>query len=408
MMSITAKDSEVRENDGRGTIKVIDRPTFILKTREGESRAVSPSQRNGANKKETDCSSSNVSSKIPDPARTILPTCLEMTNSGKFMDENMQLCENSLEFLYDQQDFLVVGCLGAQGVGKSTIMSLLTSTYASNVFPIQDISHHESGANCTSGIDFFVTKNRVIYLDTQPILSDSTIDYSISYDQKKPTTDFASIETNLELQSLQFAAFLFSVCHVIIFVQDWFVDPNLVRFLQTAEMLKPSSTTNMDQDYVEYYPHIIFLHNKAELQDFTPNIVEKIKDFYSKVFATSRLQIHSGLDTSNQSTDTGLNLFFIPKITNEETAMRQNEKKLIERLKTKIHGVNRNPMTPSTLTEKNWQVLQCNYFSSSVIYDGKISLISVVIESFRYHYVSKVMEAIKKSHLSSEYGRLMP
>lgn len=91
------------------------------------------------------------------------------------------------------------------------------------------MSHHESGSNCTSGIDFFVTKNRVIYLDTQPILSGSTIDYSTCYDQKKPAADFASMETNLELQSLQFAAFLFSVCHVVIFVQDWFVDPNLVR-----------------------------------------------------------------------------------------------------------------------------------------------------------------------------------
>ncbi|XP_076652556.1 nonsense-mediated mRNA decay factor SMG9 [Halictus rubicundus] len=377
MMSITTKDSEMRDSEGRGTIKVIDRPTFILKTREGESRAVSPSQRNGGNKKETE--SSNVCSKIPDPCRTLLSPCIEMTTSVKFMDENMQLCENSLEYLYDQQDFLVVGCLGAQGVGKSTIMSLLTSNYASNVFPVQDMSHHESGANCTSGIDFFVTKNRVIYLDTQPILSGSTIDYSISYDQKKPTTDFANIETNLELQSLQFAAFLFSVCHVIIFVQDWIIDPNLVRFLQTAEMLKPSSTSNMDQDYVEYYPHIVFLHNKAELQDFTPNITEKTKDFYSKVFSASRLQTHSGLDMSPQSTDASLNLFFIPEIVNEESAMRQNEKKLIERLKTKIHGVSRNPMTPTTLTEKNW-----------------------------YHYVSRVMEAIKKSHLSSEYGRLMP
>ena len=42
-------------------------------------------------------------------------------------------------------------------------------------------------------------------------------------------------------------------------------------------MLKPSSTSNMDQDYVEYYPHIVFLHNKAELQDFTPRSMEKVK-----------------------------------------------------------------------------------------------------------------------------------
>lgn len=378
MMPIASKDTDTKDGEGRALIKVIDRPTFILKTREGESRAVSPSQRNGS-KKEAE-SSSNIPSKLPDPTRTIISTCLEMNSCIKFMDENMQLCENALEFLYDQQDFLVVGCLGAQGVGKSTIMSLLTSNYAPDIFPVQDISHHESGANCTVGIDIFTTKNRVIYLDTQPILSASSIDYSASYDQKKPTTDFVNTESNLELQSLQFAAFLFSVCHVIIFVQDWFVDPNLVRFLQTAEMLKPSSTANMDQDYVEYYPHIVFLHNKAELQDFMPNNIERMKEFYNKVFSSSRLQTHSGLDMSKDSNEGGLNLVLVPCSTNEEEpALTQNERKLMEKLKTKIHGVTRNPMTPSTLTEKNW-----------------------------YHYVSKVMEAIKKSHLSSEYGRLMP
>ncbi|XP_050596566.1 nonsense-mediated mRNA decay factor SMG9 isoform X1 [Bombus affinis] len=379
MLPIATKDLETKDGDSRGTIKVIDRPTFILKTREGENRAVSPNQRNGVCKKQGD-TPSNVSSKIQDPIRTVLSTCPEMTSCVKFMDENMQLCESPLEFLYDQQDFLVVGCLGAQGVGKSTIMSFLTSNIASGIFPTQDTMHHESGANCTIGIDFFVTKNRVIYLDTQPILSGSTIDYSTCYDQKKSTTDFINTETNLELQSLQFAAFLFSVCHIIIFVQDWFVDPNLVRFLQTAEMLKPSSTSNMDQDYVEYYPHIVFLHNKAELQDLTPHSMENVKEFYGKLFSSSRLQIHSGLDMSNHSMEAGLNLFFIPCIVNEdEVTIHQNEKKLIEKLRTKIHGVTRNPMTPSTLTEKDW-----------------------------YHYVSRVMEAIKKSHLSSEYGRLMP
>ena len=49
------------------------------------------------------------------------------------------------------------------------------------------------------------------------------------------------------------------------------------RFLQAAEMLKPSSTTTMDQEYVEYYPHILFLHNKAEVQDFLPTNIELMK-----------------------------------------------------------------------------------------------------------------------------------
>ncbi|XP_043289638.1 protein SMG9 isoform X2 [Venturia canescens] len=326
MGSSSLKDSEAKDHDGRLSIKVAERPTFILKTREGESRAVSPSQRNGV-KKETE-TQANTSAKSLEP-RKLISNCIEMTNCIKFMDESMQLCENPLDYLYDQQDFLVVGVLGPQGVGKSTILSLLTSNYASNIFAAQKLSHHESGANCTS------------------------------------------------------------VCHVIIFVQDWFVDPNLVRFLQTAEMLKPSSTTNMDQDYVEYYPHILFLQNKAEIHDFLPSTLETMRDFYSRAFATSRLQTRSGLHMNSNSVDLQFNLFLIPNINlDDESTSWANEQlkfdekarnELIEELRKKIHGVSRNSMTPSALTEKNW-----------------------------YHYVSKVMEAIKKSHLSLEYGRLMP
>jgi protein SMG9 len=44
-MSITTKDLETKEIENRTLIKIVERPTFILKTREGENRAVSPSQR---------------------------------------------------------------------------------------------------------------------------------------------------------------------------------------------------------------------------------------------------------------------------------------------------------------------------------------------------------------------------
>ncbi|XP_014208604.1 protein SMG9 [Copidosoma floridanum] len=376
MIPIMTKDPSGKEGESRALIKVMDRPTFILKTREGENRAVSPNHRNG-NKKESDSHSSLLTKPIE--TRPVLSPCPELAGCIKFMDENMQLCENPLEYLQDQQDFLVVGCVGLQGVGKSTIMSYLTSSYVPDIFPTQNLSHHENGTNCTNGIDFYITKNRVIYLDTQPILSGSMVDYS-NFDQKKNSTDFVGNELNFELQSLQFLAFLFSVCHVIIFVQDWFVDPNLLRFLQAAEMLKPSSTTTMDQDYVEYYPHILFLHNKAEVQDFMPANIEMMKDFYNKTFSSSKLQTHSSLDMNSCFVDNQLNLFLFPLISkNTKPMFIEDEYKLTDQLKRKIHGVTRNAMTPSNLTERNW-----------------------------YHYVSKVAEAIKKSHLSSEYGRLMP
>jgi len=41
------------------------------------------------------------------------------------------------------------------------------------------------------------------------------------------------------------------------------------------------------------------------------------QDFYNKIFSSSRLQIHSGIDMSHCSTENGLNLFLIPRKSKE-------------------------------------------------------------------------------------------
>ena len=38
-------------------------------------------------------------------------------------------------------------------------------------------------------------------------------------------------------QSLQMAAFLFTVCHVVIVVQDWFTDINMYRYFVACTLL---------------------------------------------------------------------------------------------------------------------------------------------------------------------------
>lgn len=53
----------------------------------------------------------------------------EMKGSVKLVDEAFQFCDGSLEFLLDQNDFMVVGCLGLQGVGKSTLLSFLAGNH---------------------------------------------------------------------------------------------------------------------------------------------------------------------------------------------------------------------------------------------------------------------------------------
>ncbi|XP_041267573.1 protein SMG9, partial [Onychostruthus taczanowskii] len=49
----------------------------------------------------------------------------KMKSSIKLVDEQMNWCDSALEFLLEQTDVLVVGALGLQGTGKSTVMSLL-------------------------------------------------------------------------------------------------------------------------------------------------------------------------------------------------------------------------------------------------------------------------------------------
>lgn len=40
-----------------------------------------------------------------------------------------------------------------------------------------------------------------------------------------------------------------------------------------------------------------------------------------------------------------------------ESTLLEDKEQLVEKLRRKIHGVTRNAMTPSNLTEKNWLVI---------------------------------------------------
>lgn len=94
----------------------------------------------------------------------------------------------------------------------------------------------------------------------QPILSPSILDHLINNDRKLPpeyNLPHTYVETQVSVwqrlrtefsqqwlsdlslmkicqQSLQIAAFLFTVCHVVILVQDWFTDVNLYRWVPTS------------------------------------------------------------------------------------------------------------------------------------------------------------------------------
>ena len=74
----------------------------------------------------------------------------------------------------------------------------------------------------------YVSNERVIYLDTGPLLSASMLD-RLGQGEKKLGAEYGGGDTTLEVHNLQILSFLMSVSHVLIVVQDWIFDPNIIR-----------------------------------------------------------------------------------------------------------------------------------------------------------------------------------
>ena len=138
------------------------------------------------------------------------------TSSVKMIDSNLQWKDAGLDKLKDQEDFLVVGVLGLQGVGKSTIMSMLAGKKfvegKEAWFREQTLDQREKALHMTNGVEFAVTKERMILLDCQPMLSPSILDELIY--ERNNKMEFTG--PSIQMQSLQIATFMLTViyfCH---------------------------------------------------------------------------------------------------------------------------------------------------------------------------------------------------
>lgn len=52
---------------------------------------------------------------------------------------------------------------------------------------------------------------------------------------------------------------------------------NFFRYILTAEMLKPT-ISNPEDEFVDHFPHLILLHNKAQMGDFSPKCFKRIQE----------------------------------------------------------------------------------------------------------------------------------
>ncbi|KAF2362562.1 hypothetical protein FHG87_006684 [Trinorchestia longiramus] len=112
----------------------------------------------------------------------------QMRQPFRIIDAEFMLCEGYTAFnayLLEQPNFVVVGVVGRQGVGKSTIASLLTQTtlngsISERGFRVSGRSELLKGSHCTGGIDAFISQQRVIVLDFPAIIAPGVLDASVS------------------------------------------------------------------------------------------------------------------------------------------------------------------------------------------------------------------------------------
>jgi len=309
----------------------------------------------------------------------------KLRTAVKLIDENHTFCDSIADFLSDNTDFMVIGILGLQNSGKSTIINALAKLANSedDVFRVQTYEHQMLGEHCTNGIDVFINGRRMIFLDCQPLLSASVMDRTIQL-EKKYTSEFNSTENTMEVHSLQMIGFLFSICHTVLLVQDWFVDINLIRLMGAAEMLKPVTSSGDDQHIQEYFPHLVIVHNKAEMSDLEQDQRQEMEEFYRRVLAKSRLQWRDGAEVTE---DKPL-LQVMPDHEgdySEETSTRRkislspSFEDAVKSLRKQVFSLKRTPLSQGRLNEKSWLSL-----------------------------ASRTWDNIKNSSFYMEYSRLLP
>ncbi|CAB4379049.1 unnamed protein product [Rhizophagus irregularis] len=201
--------------------------------------------------------------------------------------------ESVLKILSDLPGHFVVGVFGPQGSGKSTVISTLCQD-PQNAFSSQSIDTLNFASHETIGIDIHVTPEKIVLLDAQPIYSLSVLEHAIRNDY---IPDNITPEVWLELQSLQLALFLYSVCNVVMVVTES-VDYATWEFLKKAEMLKyripeyPTIPSLASSDNgVEYYPDIVLVCNKTSPTEFTTVRYDLVCDMLNKMFQESNLKI---------------------------------------------------------------------------------------------------------------------
>lgn len=184
---------------------------------------------------------------IVPPKKIDEPQCPQMKKSARLMHPHFQVDQKVFEFLDSENiDFLVVGVCGLKNVGKSTLMNVVASQgYLSDDEGM--ITFQPDGVFQTTGvnyegsvIDMFITSDRIIFLDTSPLISNV---------QKRDmiVSECDDIKTMLLLLQL---------CHLVLVVHNGYPDISVARILTVADQMVPNN--------LKQRPSFVYIGNKVQ------------------------------------------------------------------------------------------------------------------------------------------------
>eukprot|EP01083_Nonionella_stella_P052806 139969_1 len=308
--------TKILSNSSRSAVSPDVQPMQILRKKSAESR---PGDQESSSQTRPSPHPSSVS-EIPSqaPARP-----------APLLDKYLQFrSDAAARLLRAQPDFTVVGVIGAQGAGKSTVLSRFATSetkHSRRCFSIQNASIISNCSHMTSGVDMYATQQRVILLDTQPVMSPSILAGMIQrHDQLG--AGISSYQNSVDIQSLELTLFLLSVCHVVIIVSDLKSDLRTWQMLRTAMLLRETSelsdpllASGSQDSRHPTIPDIVFAFNKLPEDQMTSSSFLRQSKVLQKIFHTSPFRKQGAIANSqfrSAISDEGdtVNCFFIPKI----------------------------------------------------------------------------------------------
>ncbi|KAF4031940.1 hypothetical protein GN244_ATG16194 [Phytophthora infestans] len=126
----------------------------------------------------------------------------------------------------DLTNFTVVGVMGFENVGKSTILSLLAQTKIGDkeLFSTRSLDALVMDRHETTGVDLAISMvagagHPTVLLDSQPLLSSSMLADLLERNESQRFNALTP-EQQIEAASYQIAVFLCSICHYVVVVHD--------------------------------------------------------------------------------------------------------------------------------------------------------------------------------------------